>query len=196
MDQTSNPDLVYNLSQLLKERVGATRRLEIETPLLTLYDDDGNAVEARDLTGSVKVTKLTDGVLVQGDIQAQVALQCSRCLEDFPYPADAGLEEQFQPTIDIDSGHPIKRAEYEQDDNAFMIDPNHMMDLTEPIRQALLVALPMRPLHSEDCKGLCPICGANRNNVDCGHTGEEPDSRWEGLRDLNLADFPAERNMN
>ncbi len=196
MDQASNLDLVYNLSQLLKERVGATRRLTVETSLLGLYNDEGEMVEAHEVKGEVKVTRLTEGLLVQGDVNAQVALECSRCLDDFLLPVDARLEEQFQPTIDIESGHPIKRAEYEQDDNAFMLDPNHLMDLTEPIRQALLVALPMRPLCRDDCKGLCSLCGANRNFEDCGHVDEQTDSRWAGLRDLDLADFPADRNMN
>jgi uncharacterized protein len=196
MDQASNLDLVYNLAQLLKERVGATRRLPVETPLLALYSEDGDRVEAHDLKGEVKVTRLTDGLLVQGDIEAQVALECSRCLDDFLLPVDASLEEQFQPSIDIESGHPIKRAEFDLDDNIFMLDPNHLMDLTEPIRQALLVALPMRPLCREDCKGLCSVCGANRNFVDCGHVEEQTDSRWAGLRDLDIADFPADRNMN
>jgi uncharacterized protein len=196
VDRSTNNDLVYNVAQLLKERIGSTRRLPIETSFLALYDEDGNSVEAHDVTGEVKVTRLSDGVLVQGDVEAQVAVQCSRCLDDIRLPVDARLEEQFQPTIDVETGHAIHRAEYEQDDNAFMIDPNHMMDLSEPVRQALLVALPMRPLCREDCKGLCPVCGANRNRTDCGHEEEQIDSRWEGLRDLDIADFPTDRNMN
>lgn len=196
MDHIVNNDLVYNVAQLLKERVGATRRLPIETAHLALYDDDGSAVEANGLKGEVKVTRLGDGVLVQGDVKAQVSLQCSRCLDDIILPVDARLEEQFQPTVDVVTGRAIKRAEFEQDDNAFTIDHNHLMDLSEPIRQALLVALPMRPLCREDCKGLCTVCGANRNRTDCGHVEEHIDSRWEGLRDLDIADFPADRNMN
>ncbi len=196
MEHSVNNDLVYNVAQLLKERVGSTRRLPIETPLLTLYDEDGNGVEAHDVKGEVKVTRLSDGVLVQGEVEAMVALQCSRCLDDLTLPVDARLEEQFQPTIDVETGYTIHRAEYEQDDNAFMIDSNHLMDLSEPVRQALLVALPMRPVCREDCKGLCPVCGANRNYVDCGHEEAQVDSRWEGLRGLDLADFPADRNMN
>ncbi|MGA7731036.1 MAG: DUF177 domain-containing protein [Chloroflexia bacterium] len=196
MDQSPNIDLVYNVAQLLKERIGSTRHLPIETSLLTLYDDDGNGMEAHDVKGDAKVTRLTDGVLVQGDVEAQVALQCSRCLDDIRLPVDARLEEQFQPTIDVETGHAIKRPDYEQDDNAFMIDSNHLMDMTEPVRQALLVALPMRPLCREDCQGLCLVCGANRNRTDCGHEEEQVDSRWEVLRDLDLADFPADRNMN
>lgn len=196
MDPVTNDDLVYNVAQLLKERIGAIRHYPVETLLLALYDEDGNAVAAHNLKGDVKVTRLSDGVLVQGDVQAQVAIQCSRCLEDASIPVDARLEEQFQPTIDVETGQAVRHEEPEQDDNTFMIDPNHLMDLTEPIRQALLVAMPMRPLCRDDCKGLCPVCGANRNRVDCGHEEEVVDSRWEGLRDLNIADFPADRNMN
>jgi uncharacterized protein len=70
------------------------------------------------------------------------------------------------------------------------------MDLTEPVRQALLVALPMRPLCREDCKGLCVVCGANLNYVDCGHRQEEADKRWDALRALNIADFPVDKNAN
>jgi uncharacterized protein len=54
----------------------------------------------------------------------------------------------------------------------------------------------MRPLCREDCKGLCPTCGANLNEVDCGHTQEADDDRWAGLRQLNLSDFPVDKNPN
>ena len=95
----------------------------------------------------------------------------------------------------METGRAIKHEEQEEDD-AFTIDNVHQMDMSEPIRQALLVALPMRPLCRENCRGLCPVCGANRNNTDCGHHEEPMDSRWEGLRELDLADFPVDRNAN
>ncbi|HUP28016.1 MAG TPA: DUF177 domain-containing protein, partial [Chloroflexia bacterium] len=73
----------------------------------------------------------------------------------------------------------------------FDIDANHMMDLSEPVRQAILVALPMKPLCREDCKGLCPNCGANWNDGLCDCTPEQMDNHWVGLRELRLEDFPA-----
>jgi uncharacterized protein len=199
MEDNRNPDLVFNVAQLLKERVGSTRRLKLESPLLTLYNEDEGeegTLEASDLKGEAKVTRLGDGVLVQGDVEANVHLQCSRCLEDISIPVDARLEEQFQPTVDVETGKAITKVESDEDDTTFTIDSNHMMDLTEPVRQALLVALPMRPLCREDCKGLCVECGANLNYVDCGHRQEESDSRWEALRALNIADFPVDKNAN
>jgi uncharacterized protein len=195
MDSTDN-ELTYNVAQLLKERVGSTRKLDLSTDLLPLYDEAGEEVDARDLKGTVKVTKLGEGVLVQGDVKAHVHVQCSRCLTDIDLPVDAQLEEQFRPTVDVETGRAVERKSYEEDDTAFDIDPNHMMDLTEPVRQALLVAMDMRPLCREDCKGLCPECGANLNEVDCGHEPTFEDARWAPLRDLKLTDFPVERNSN
>jgi uncharacterized protein len=199
MENNTNYDLVFNVAQLLKEHVGSIRRLNLESPSLTLDDESGSeegTLEARDVKGNVKVTRLGDGVLVQGDVKADVQLQCSRCLEDISLPVEARLEEQFQQTVDVETGHAITRREDEEDDTAFKIDANHLMDLTEPVRQALLVAIPMRPLCREDCKGLCPECGANLNYVDCGHQQEASDNRWDALRALNIADFPVDKNAN
>ncbi len=198
---TSNPDLIFNIAQLLKEPVGSTRKLDLATPELTLYDEtdsgasQGQArIEARSVEGNAKVTTLRDAVLVQGDVTADVGLECSRCLEMFDLPVEATLEEQFEPVIDVYTGAPVRREEHEHSDTAFQIDANHMMDLTEPVRQALLVALPMKPLCREDCAGICPQCGANRNETQCGHTEETVDDRWSGLRSLRLEDFPASQN--
>ncbi len=189
MDGTnSNGDLVFNVAQLLKERVGSTRKLHFDTSNLVLDEDpgEGEALHAEGVHGDVKVTRLSDSLLVQGDIDARVLVECSRCLERFALPVDARLEEQFLPTIDVETGAPVRREAYEENDQAFDIDPNHLMDLTEPVRQALLVALPMKPLHSEDCKGICSQCGANLNEHP-GHAHErEPDLRWAKLSELKF----------
>lgn len=194
----SNSDLVFNVAQLLKERVGSTRKFHFDTPNLVLDADpgEGEALHAQQVHGDVKVTRLSDGLLVQGDMDAKVLLECSRCLESFTTPVDARLEEQYLPTIDVETGAPMRREEFDENDQAFEIDQNHMMDLTEPVRQALLVALPMKPLHSEDCKGICLQCGANLNHTDCGHADDAPDNRWSGLRELRIEDFPAGDNVN
>ncbi|HEY0071398.1 MAG TPA: DUF177 domain-containing protein [Chloroflexia bacterium] len=194
----SNGDLVFNVAQLLKERVGSTRRFHFDTPNLALDEDpgEGETLHAQDVHGDVKVTRLADSLLVQGDIEAGVLLECSRCLEKFTRPVDARLEEQFLPTIDVETGAPVRREEFEENDLAFEIDPNHLMDLTEPVRQALLVALPMKPLCREDCKGICLQCGANLNETACGHGDEPADNRWTGLRELRIEDFPAGDNVN
>ena len=197
--ETRNSDLLFNIAQLLKEPVGSTRKYDLETEELRLDDEEAGAelLAARDLHGKVKVTRISDGVLVQGDVAAKVELECSRCLESFTLPVEGSLEEEFQPTIDVESGMPVRRADYEKNDAAFQVDANHQMDLAEPVRQALLVSLPMKPLCREDCKGICPQCGAYWNEADCDCEVETVDSRWGSLRELSLEDFPAgEQRLN
>jgi uncharacterized protein len=200
MRSTDN-DLIFNVAQLMKDPVGSTRKLEIATPTLELSDgsaeNGGVPVEASDVQGQVKVTKLSHDLLVQGEVGAQVGVQCSRCLDDVTVSVEGKLEERFQPTVDVETGRPVRPEEDDEDDTVFDISPNHEMDLTEPVRQALLVALPLKPLCREDCKGLCPQCGANWNNGPCDCPTETIDNRWAGLRDIKLEDLPAgDSNLN
>ena len=188
-------DLVFNVAQLLKEHVGATRKLDLNTSTLQLEDQSSGAagdgmLTARALNGNVKVTRITDGLLVQGNVEANVDLECSRCLTNFALPVEARLEEQFQPTIDVSTGTPVHRVEGQDSDTTFDIDHNHMMDLSEPVRQAILVSLTMKPLCREECAGLCPNCGANLNEGPHECEVETVDHRWAGLRELRLEDFP------
>ncbi len=190
---TSNTDLIFNVAQLLKEPLGSLRRYNLDTPLLVLAEESGGEarLEAHDLHGNVKVTRMSRDLLVQGDVDASVGLECSRCLEQFRLPVDAMLEELFQPTLDVETGRPVHLDDSEKNDTVFQIDQNHLMDLSEPVRQALLVALPLKPLCKEECAGLCPQCGANLNETRCDCESEVIDSRWQGLRELKLEDLPA-----
>jgi uncharacterized protein len=199
--ETSNTDLIFNVAQLLKEPLGSTRKADISTPELQLSAEDdepgGAALEAHDVKGKVKITRLSKDLLVQGTVTGDVELECSRCLDKFSLPVEAGLEEKYQPSVDVETGRPVKREAFEEDDSAFGVSPNHEMDLTEPIRQALLVALPLKPLCREDCAGLCPQCGANLNEGPCGCEPDTEDDRWAALRELKLEDLPAgDSNLN
>jgi uncharacterized protein len=62
----------------------------------------------------------------------------------------------------------------------------NILDLGEDVRQFLILAVPQKLLCRDDCKGLCPECGVNRNKVQCECTTQEIDSRWEGLKKMSL----------
>ena len=199
--ETSNSNLIFNVAQLLKEPVGSTRKYDIGTAELPLSDEaggpDGEALEARGVEGSVKVTRLSKDLLVQGNVSGDVRLECSRCLTAFSLPVEGSLEEQYQPTVDIETGRPVHREAYEEDDTAFSLSPNHELDLTEPVRQALLVALPLKPLCRDDCAGLCPQCGADLNEGPCDCQPDTTDDRWAALRELKLEGLPTgDGNLN
>ena len=178
MTSPNTGDLAFNVSGLLKEGVGATRNHDFEQAILDLDED----VQAREVSGSVRLLRINMGVLAEGTVAAAVVLHCSRCLIPVASREETPFQEEFRPTIDINSGLPAVTAEEgESRDDFFLLSPNHILDLTETVRQAMLVALPYSPLCSIDCAGLCPNCGADLNVEHCGCIRTAPDSRLQGL---------------
>jgi uncharacterized protein len=193
-------NLTFNVAQLLKEPIGATRSGQVVAGLFWLLPElermvapayseqealrwpEGRSERAAEpvLTGPVRLLHSQGGVLVQGKLHAQATLSCSRCLEPVAVPLDVELEEIFTPTIDILTGRPIQG---EEEDRALWIDDRHLLDLSEVLRQDVLLVLPMHVLCREECRGLCPVCGQNLNQGSCSCT-PEPDARWAALLDL------------
>ena len=72
-----------------------------------------------------------------------------------------------------------------KDENLILLSPTaNEIDLTEFVHDTLLLAVPMKILCREDCRGLCPVCGVNRNQTDCQCSIAEPDTHWESLKKL------------
>ncbi|MDQ2808348.1 MAG: DUF177 domain-containing protein [Chloroflexota bacterium] len=184
-------EMEFNVAQLLKEGVGGKRSYEFGMPELVLSEalsGDPAALVAHEVHGTVKLTGLRGQVRAVGTVAAAADLVCSRCLEPFVQPVESALDELFRQTIDVVSGHTIKdEVADEEADEAFQIDQNHILDLTEPVRQTLLVALPMSPLHSADCRGLCPTCGTNLNLGACDCPTEDLDPRLSALSRLLIS---------
>lgn len=169
----------FNVAQLLKEQTGSTRRYEVEE---RLDDLDPVLVIQSPISGWVKFTKIPVGILVVGELRTTVEVNCTRCLEPFDTEVTVELEEEFRAALDLRTGATL--PEDEEADEATRIDDKHLIDLTEVLRQALLLALPSSPVCRPDCAGLCPQCGANLNDGPCGCPQEEVDPRWEALRAL------------
>lgn len=176
----------FNVAQLLKEPLGSTRKYEINEEL---DDLDPDLVIQQPIEGKVKFTKLTQGLLVTGDMETVVEVNCGRCLDPFDVPIDIEIEEEFRPTIDIQTG--AKLPVGDEDDDATLIDDKNCIDLSEVVRQQLLLALPSHPLCRDDCKGLCPTCGQNLNEGSCTCHDDSVDPRWEALKNLNVVDSPS-----
>jgi uncharacterized protein len=167
----------FNVAQLLKEPTGATRKYEIEE---SLDDLDPALVIQEPIRGQVKFTKIPSGVLVTGDLETVLEVNCNRCLEPFDQSVRIELEEEFRASTDVRTGVRLPRAE--EADEATFIDEKHIIDLSEVVRQAFLLNLPTTPLCRSDCKGLCPICGLNLNEGQCDCPEETIDPRWDALR--------------
>jgi uncharacterized protein len=173
--------MIYNVAQLLKAPVGTVQYAEL---------DDADHLELRKnearlagpITGAVKLHRTNQGIFVDGYAEVPVRLECDRCLKNFVHLLRFPLREQFYPTIDVNTGIPMPSPS--DDELAFPIDHNHLLDLREAIRQNLIVNLPTKPLCREDCAGLCPHCGKDLNEGPCDCQEEVSDERFAALRGL------------
>lgn len=169
----------YNVSQLLKEQSGGVRQYQLHEEIDHL-DPDIKPLSALD--GNIQLIRTADGVLARGTLVASVELVCSRCLEPFSMPVKFVLEEEFQPTIDITTGASLPRLD--EDEEATLIDDHHILDLTEVVRQDILLSMPPFPVCRSKCAGLCPKCGKNWNEGPCDCKDEDIDPRLEVLKSL------------
>lgn len=169
----------FNVAQLLKEPIGSTRKYHLAEEV----QDLGEEIKlTQPIEGAIRLIHTADGVLVSGQLHTEVELACSRCLEPFSTAVDFVLEEEFHPTIDVSTGAKLPLADDE--DEAILIDDQHIIDLLEVMRQNILLALPIRPLCKPDCAGLCAQCGQNLNEGSCTCEQDLADPRWEALRAL------------
>jgi uncharacterized protein len=172
----------FNVSTLLQEPVGSTREYK--------FDDAADIIgegKEHEVHGDCRLLRTGRGILVNCSMDSEVELTCGRCLRQFCYPLKIRFEEEFLPTIDINSGIPLPQSD---DTGAFTIDEQHILDLVEPARQYALMSIPMKPLCKADCAGLCQKCGKNLNQGNCECPDEEIDPRWSKLAKLRKT--PAE----
>lgn len=169
--------MYYNVAQLLKEPMGATRMYSIDEP----FASPDKLLGLLHLEGTMQMLRTHRGVLVTAALATTVQEECSRCLEGYPQPLDLQIEEEFFPVADVASGLPV---EMPAEAGPFLISPQHILDLQEAVRQACLLAKPLQPLCGEDCAGLCPECGQNLSQGMCKCRKESVDPRWAPLREL------------
>src|SRR5262245_48409833 len=105
-------------------------------------------------TGTVRLLRSQEGVLVHAELVVEPTLECSRCLTSFPMTLPLTIDEEYRPERDPFTGEAI-----EADPDDFRIDPRHHLDLSEAVRQYEEAALPIQPICREQCAGLCPVCG-------------------------------------
>lgn len=168
-----------NVAQLLKEPSGFTKEQDLHEEISGL---DQEIVPLSALTGKVQLIRTSDGVYALGTIRTNLELDCSRCLDPFSFPLKFQLEEEFRPSIDISTGASLPSSA--EDESATRIDARHILDLTEVMRQNILLAMPPHPICRTNCAGLCPVCGRNLNDDPHEHSDEKIDPRLEILKQL------------
>jgi len=126
-------------------------------------------------------------IRVQGDLNVGVETICDRCLEAARFPIENHFDLVYMPAADARS-----RIVDEIDQGGIDVgyyDGNGLA-LDDVFREVVLLALPMQVICDETCKGICPVCGENRNQRDCGCQAEAPDDRWSKLEALRAEIAP------
>lgn len=167
----------FNVASLLQEQYGATREYDIDDDVVI----DG---ATQHLIGRLRLDRTPRGILARVRLRGTMHADCSRCLTPTAAPVELMIDEEFIPTLDINSGGRIEPTETEVEN--YRVNRRHILDLTEAVRQYWAIVLPMAPLCSEECCGLCPHCGADLNEGEhqCPHDDEE--SPWAALLALKL----------
>jgi uncharacterized protein len=119
--------------------------------------------------------RTSEGILVHSEHFAPITIECARCLDEAVVKIEGVLDEEFLPSTDVRTGLPVDVPGAEEDDQP-RIDEHHEIDLYEVLRQNILTNLPMHPLCSASCPGLCATCGQRLDTQHRAHPEPEPDS--------------------
>lgn len=143
-------------------------------------DDDYRVAAPVELSMDVEKTGV-DSYRVAGRARTRLEQVCSRCAEPFEVAFSENFDLQYLPqaTIEAEGEHEIQDADLA---SAFYTDG--MLDVVELLREQFMLAVPMKPLCSDACRGLCPECGTNLNRTECGCAPKWEDPRLAPLKGL------------
>jgi len=173
--------LLLNLNQI---RTAQDRFERVYRPDQFEVDEDYRVVAPVSL--AFDIFKDKQAFRLAGRVQTTLELKCSRCLEPFTIPVDQEFDLRYQPhTANTGEGE----REIEEDDLTTAFYEKDEIDLGHLMHEQFVLALPMKPLCSDACKGLCAVCGTNLNTstCDCKPTWEDP--RLAALRELTVREL-------
>lgn len=163
----SNRVLKTNVGFLLSDGPGNSQDSRLDIPAAVRVADD---LIVNYINGTLRLTRTKEGILVQSHLQVGITAECSRCLDPVEREVDLDMEELYM--------HPAPVA------SEFFVGADAILDLAPLLRAETLIAATGRALCQVDCKGLCPVCGVNRNHETCDCDTDRIDPRLASLRAL------------
>ncbi|HQZ96792.1 MAG TPA: DUF177 domain-containing protein [Pyrinomonadaceae bacterium] len=165
--------------------VGTTaKRIETEFDPSEI-DLEGEPVQLRGNTELFGEIVLVDAkAQLSGTVKAHLVLDCTRCLDVIERDLELPFRAIF---VDSSGDDPNVEAEVSEDALDESLVPDGHVNMAEVVREQLLLWLPEQIFCRDDCRGLCPKCGANLNLIDCKCADEDVDPRWAALKSLKKA---------
>jgi uncharacterized protein len=160
-----------NVAEIKKRLVGKTDfHFQVNAKELNLSEED-LAVRGPIFVDG-EISNAGDVLLLKAVLRTKVERECARCLKTFVASTETEIMEKFFPVDAVNI-----------DDDAFSYEFD-VVDITEAVREGLLVAEPLQVLCKEECRGLCPVCGINRNVDSCDCDTDTVDPRLAALKQL------------
>lgn len=157
----------------LPRRAGEMKEYQLALDIEKPIGIDVIAVPAGILNLDLRLESVAEGILATGEFDVIAKGECIRCLD----PIELELERNFQELYAYEAN-----PDEEEEDQLLM--DGDVMDLEAPIRDAIVLALPINPVCDEDCQGLCPECGQKWAELPEDHAHEQVDARWSALKGL------------
>ncbi|WP_314000422.1 DUF177 domain-containing protein [uncultured Paenibacillus sp.] len=155
---------------------GKTRSFHTSLDVAPLLKHRPDVLRSTPLAAALEARGEEGGVLVEGQLSVELELACSRCLTPATEKLEIPFREFFRSASD-------DKEQDEEEDEVIVVEGDSF-DLLPYVEQAFLLYLPFAPLCDEDCNGLCPQCGANLNEGECGCSRERLDPRMAALKDF------------
>jgi uncharacterized protein len=147
---------------------------ESEVVQVTPIETEGVAALLENTGGEVRI---------QGSIRVKMESACDRCLGRASFPLDQKFDLFYRP---LETGKPDEEVEIDEGEAEIAFYEDEGIDLADILREQVLLALPMQRLCRQDCKGICPVCGASRNESACGCSAKSADDRWAALKNYTV----------
>jgi DUF177 domain-containing protein len=150
---------------------GASKAVVLEGTLDGLGTEVAAVPDDAPVRAELLLESIVEGIVVSGRVTGVFHLRCARCLKESDEPFELGLTELFVTSPDEDA-------------EDYPLDPEGFIEPEQMLRDAVGVELPFSPLHAPDCRGLCPVCGGDRNLGECPGDHPSTDPRWAELETL------------
>ena len=187
MSKSANPfilnthDLPRRAGEMKEYQLDIPAHARIGVPLIAV--PEGDIVEL-----DIRLESVTEGVLASADIYAIAHGECIRCLDPVEVVVDRKIQELYRYEPTNEKGRKKRRDDEDVDlegEEELQMEGD-LMDLEIPVIDAIILTLPVNPLCSDECLGLCPDCGEKWENLPEGHAHEVIDARWSGLDGLDF----------
>lgn len=167
--------MIIDIDKIPKEGLNVSRNFEF----LNIDLVEENAVFLAPTHAEVVVRRVGEEIWVKGRLTARLSHVCSRCLSPFEFPVDASFDLVYLPE-ELD----MMKDDLDEEDAESGFYRDNQIDLYEVILEQLNLTFPLKPLCSEDCEGICAVCGQIRRGGQCACLVKEEDPRLRKLKNL------------